>query len=111
MEVVEHADQRKPVHEIAPVLVFHQLAEQLGGGLVLRRREFLVADDQGDVVHRRIVEASAGLLVDRLPQVDAGHLGADMFLDLTDLHGPLSGERAHSLALTILHRRLPAAGV
>ena len=40
--IVEDADQRKSVYQIAPVLVFHQLAEQFSSGLQLAWGEVLL---------------------------------------------------------------------
>ena len=60
----------------------------LGGGLVLRCRELLAADNQRYVIDQRIVNTLTGRLVDWLTQVDAGHLCSDVFLDLGNLHRP-----------------------
>ena len=86
MEVIEHADQRKTIHEVAAVLVFHQLAEQFARSLYLRGREMrLSADNQHHVFDRRIVELFLRRGVDGLGQIDAGDDGADVLFDFGDL--------------------------
>src|SRR5215471_11025666 len=87
MAVVEHANQRKTVDQIAPVLVFHQLAKQLAGSLQPRWGKMcLSADYKHHVFYHCVVELLLRCGIDGLGKVDAGNNGADMLFDLRNLH-------------------------
>src|SRR5262245_54217839 len=107
--VVEHADQRKSVNQIAPVLVLHQLAEHFSSGLQLAWGEMLLSTNHKDhVFNDSIVELLPRRAVDRMRKVDSCDNGADVLLDLLDLHGLGGNPRrssAHDLAPHVLTRR------
>jgi hypothetical protein len=85
--IVEDADQRKSVYQIAPVLVLHQLAEQFSSGLQLAWGEVLLpADHEDHVLDHGVVQLLLRRGVDRLREVDARDNGADVLLNLLDLH-------------------------
>ena len=86
--VVEHADQRKSIDQIAPVLVLHQLAEQFSGGLQLARGKMLLPTDHKNYVFDdSVVELFLRRVVYGKREVDAGHDVADVLLNLCNLHG------------------------
>src|SRR6516162_2766832 len=68
-----------------------ELAEYLRGRLELLRREALVANDQHVMVDESPVQGLAVLRLDRLPKIEAGHLGAGMIRQRSN------GERGHRL--------------
>jgi hypothetical protein len=74
--------------------------------LVLRRVEPLVADDERHVFRGGLVETLTGRSIDRLAQVDARDLRADVFLDLGDFHRLSPAQRcvyeAYSLSAPIV---------
>src|SRR5262249_56747550 len=98
------------VNQIAPVLVLHQLAEHFSSGLQLAWREMLLPTNYQDhVFDDSIVELLLRRAVDGLRKVDARDNGADVLLDLLDLHGlggnPRRGS-AHDPAPHLVTRRL-----
>ena len=100
--VVEHADQRIPVNQIAPVLILHQLTEHLSSGLQLAGGEMLLtANYEDDVLDDGVVELLLRRAIDGLRKVDTGDNGADVLLDLRNLHSLAGNHRlgsAHDLA-------------
>ena len=88
MKVVEHADQRKAVDKVTPVLIFHQLAEYFTGSLHLRGRQMpLATNHQHNIFDGGIVQLLFCGRIQGRGQINAGNDGADMFLDLGNLHG------------------------
>src|SRR5881227_4443971 len=69
-----------------------ELAEYLRGRFELLRREALVTDDQHVMVNESPVQGLAVLRLDRLPKIEAGHLGAGM------IRQRRNGERGHRFA-------------
>ena len=59
-------------------VVWLEFAEQLSGRLELIRREVLPPDNQHVTVNESPVQGIAVLWFDRLPEIEAGHLGAGM---------------------------------
>src|SRR5436190_21316561 len=62
-----------------------QLAEQMPESLVLLMRQALVAEEDDEVFHQRVVHFLELLIAERARQVDAADLGADMRRQLPDL--------------------------
>src|SRR5262249_60632431 len=98
------------VNQIAPVLVLHQLAEHFSSGLQLAWREMLLPTNYQDhVFDDSIVELLLRRAVDGMRKVDTCDNGADVLLDLLDLHGlggnPRRGS-AHDPAPRFLTRSL-----
>src|SRR4029077_13196136 len=86
--IVEHADQRKSVNQIAQVLVPHQLAEHCSGGLQLAWGEMLLPTDHKDhVLDDSVVELLLRRAVNGMRKVSACDNGADVLLNLRNLHG------------------------
>ena len=67
-------------------MLLHRLAEQGDRREILLGREILVANDEGDTVDDGCVEAPPNLRVDRLAEIDARHLRADMRRKTCHLH-------------------------
>ena len=65
--------------------VHRQLAEQPPEILVLLVAEALVAEEDDEVLHQRVVHFLELLVAERPRQVDPGDLGADMRRQLFDL--------------------------
>src|SRR3954454_1795708 len=108
--IVEHTDQRKSVNQIAPILVFHQLAEDFSSGLHLARVEMLLPTNYKDyVLDGSVVELLPRRAVDGLRTVNTCDNGADVLLDLRNFH-VLGGNgrrgTAHNLAPHVLTCRL-----
>src|SRR6478736_3064105 len=62
-----------------------QLAEQMPESLVLLMRQALVAEEDDEVLHQRVVHFLELLIAERARQVDAADLRADMRRQLPDL--------------------------
>ena len=89
--VADLVEQRITVDGEIRVLLRHRFAETAGGGEELGRLESLVAEDDRYVFDDGSVQGIARRGVERLAEVDAGDLGADVFLEFGDLHGHGSG--------------------
>src|SRR5205814_10102899 len=113
--VVEHTDQRQSVNQMAPVLVLHQLAEHFSSGLQLAWGEMLLPTNHKDhVFDDSVVELLLRRAVDGMRKVDTCDDGADVLLNLRNLHSlggnPRRGS-AHDLAPHVLTCRLWRARV
>ncbi len=62
-----------------------QFAEQPAEILVLLDGHFLVAEEDDQVVHQRVVDFLEGLIAERLREVDPADLGADARRQRLDL--------------------------
>jgi hypothetical protein len=72
-------------------MLLHRLAEQRDRREILLGREILIADDEGDIIDHSFVQTPPNFRVDRLAQIDARHLCADMRRKLCHLHAHRSG--------------------
>src|SRR5215472_19344400 len=87
MTIVEHADQRKSVNQITPVLVLHQFAEHFSGGLQLAWGEMLLSTDHQDhVLDDSVVDLLLRPAVNGIRKVNTCDNGADVLLNLRNLH-------------------------
>jgi len=87
MTIVEHADQRKSVNQIVPVLVLHQLAEHFSGGLQLAWGEMLLPTDHKDhVLDESVVELLLRRAVNGMRKANACDNGADVLLNPNFAH-------------------------
>ena len=77
VSAADRADQRLVGQRELLELLLEDLAEHLGRGRELRRRQMLIANHQHRVLDPCIVQRPLRLLIERLRQVDAGHLGAE----------------------------------
>ena len=77
-----------------------ELAEYLRGRFELLRREALVTDDQYVMVDESLVQGLAVLRLNRLPEIEAGHLGPGM------IRQRRNGEGCHRLHSHNLKGRL-----
>ena len=91
--------QRTIGQRVLREMLLHRLAEQGDRREILLGREILVADDERDIVDDGCVEVPPSLRVDRLAQIDARHLRADMRRKLCHLHGRLleSAKAVHDI--------------